>query len=490
MIDYETFCRIRKLHDQEGLNTAQIAAELCIDRETAARWVKMPRYRPRKTVARPSKLDPFKADIARMLEKHEYSATQVFQRIREQGFEGGSTIVTDYVRKIRPRHSKAYLKLSFAPGECAQVDWGCYGSVPVGNTRRRLSFFVMTLCYCRLSYVEFTVSQTMEHFLACHQHAFEFLGGIPARVMVDNLKSAVLKRIVGQDPVFNPKYLDFAHHAGFEIRACNVRAGNEKGRVESGVGYVKKNFLKGLDIADFSALNPAVKIWLDTIANVRVHGETHQRPIDLLQQEIPRLKPLPIHPFDIATVSQVRASSQFRITLDTNRYSVPAEYASMALTLKSYPDRLCLYDDQKLIARHTRCYDRHRDIENPDHPRALLKQRKKAKDQQIFGRFLQLSHRANDYFNALADKRFNPREHVRKIVALSEIHGVDAVGRAMDDAFELQAFSSEYIANILEQRRHPLPEPAALHLTRREDLLDLDLQSPDLSVYQQHLKET
>ncbi len=165
MIDYETFCKIRKRHDQEGLNASQIAAELCIDRNTVAKWVKTPRYHPRKTVVRPSLLDPFKADIMRMLEKHEYTATQILQRIREQGFEGGSTIVTDYVRKIRPRRSKAYLKLSFAPGECAQVDWGCYGSVNVGNTRRRLSFFVMTLCYCRLSYVEFTVSQTMEHFL-------------------------------------------------------------------------------------------------------------------------------------------------------------------------------------------------------------------------------------------------------------------------------------------------------------------------------------
>lgn len=108
-------------------------------------------------------------------------------------------------------------------------------------------------------YVEFTVSQTMEHFLACHQNAFDFFGAVPKRIMVDNLKSAVLKRIVGQAPVFNPKYLDFAHHHGFAITACNVRAGNEKGRVENGVGYVKKNFLAGLDIPDFAAIHPAAR---------------------------------------------------------------------------------------------------------------------------------------------------------------------------------------------------------------------------------------
>src|SRR5919204_217790 len=265
-----------------------------------------------------------------------------YHRLREQGFTGGYSIVKAYVRTVRPKRQPAFLKLAFAPGECAQVDWGSFGSVPVGQTQRRLSFFVMVLCYSRMMYVEFTVSQTMEHFLACHQHAFEFFGGIPHKVMVDNLKSAVLTRALGEAPVLNPKYLDFATHHGFTIAPCNVGKGNEKGRVENGVGYVKKNVLAGLEIPDFSVLHPAARHWLDTVANARVHGETKTTPITLWHKERPSLRPLPLHPFDIATVSQVRASRQFRITLDTNRYSVPAHYAGQALTLKTYPDRLCL----------------------------------------------------------------------------------------------------------------------------------------------------
>jgi transposase len=146
------------------------------------------------------------------------------------------------VRKVRPRRQKAFLKLSFAPGECAQVDWGSFGTVAVGDTTRRLSFFVMVLCYSRMMYVQFTVSQSMEHFLGCHQNAFVHFGAVPARIMVDNLKSAVLRRITGQPPVLNPKYKDFADHCGFEIAPCAPAKGNEKGRVENGVGYVKKNF--------------------------------------------------------------------------------------------------------------------------------------------------------------------------------------------------------------------------------------------------------
>ena len=483
MIDYHRFCQIKDLHERQGLNASQIAKALALDPRTVSYWLAQEHFRPRKPGQRHSKLDPFKQEIVRMLERYPYSAAQVFQRLREHGFEGGYSLVKAYVRTVRPQRRPAFLKLAFAPGECAQVDWGSFGAVKVGQTSRRLSFFVMVLCYSRMLYVEFTVSQTMEHFLACHQHAFEYFGAIPHKVMVDNLKSAVLKHAVGEAPVLNPRYADFAAHNGFRIVPCNVGKGNEKGRVENGVGYVKKNFLAGLDLPDFSALNPAARQWLETVANVRLHGETRQKPTDLWQQEKAALHPLPMHPFDIATVSQVRASRQFRITLDTNRYSVPAYLAGQALTLKTYPDRLCLYLGDQLIARHVRSYDRYGDFEDPDHPKPLLAQRKKARDHQLFLRFLTLSPRAEAYYLKLEQHRLNPHHHVRKIVALSDIYGQEAVARAMEDAFAYEAFASDYIANLLEQRARFIPEASALHLTRREDLLEVRLQPPDLSIY-------
>ncbi len=481
MIDYEQFLQIRHLHDQKGLKPSQIADKMGIDPRTALRWVAAKKFIPRQSPARQSKLDPFKNEIIRMLDFHPYTAAQIFERIREKGFGGGYTIVKDYLTKIRPKKKPAYLTLSFAPGECAQVDWGSYGSVTVGDTHRKLSFFVMVLCYSRMMYVEFTVSQTMEHFLGCHQRAFDFFGGCVQKVMVDNLKSAVLQRIVGKGPVLNPRYLDFAGHYGFTIAPCNVGKGNEKGRVENAVGYVKKNFLAGLEIPHFDALNPAARYWLDTVANVRKHGTTHERPVDQLPKEM--LTPLPSNIFDIATVSQVRASSQFRIVLDTNRYSVPAVYAGVLLTLKTYPDRLCIYHDNKLIARHARSYDRRQDLEDPDHPKPLLARRKKAREQKIYMRFLSISPKAESYYRQIEQRRMNPHHHITRIVALSDIYGQDAVCQAMEDAFVFQAFSSEYIANILEQRLRIREEAAPLQLTRSQDLLELRIEHPDLSIY-------
>jgi len=485
MIDYSTYCKIHDYHNKQGLHVSQIAQKLALNPRTVAHWLTVSRYQPRKTTVRASKLDPYKPLILKWLETHHYSAQQIFQRLREQGFDGGRSIVGSYVSKVRPKRPAAFLTLHFAPGETAQVDWGSYGSVAVGETRRKLSFFVMVLCYSRMLYVEFTCSQTMEQFLACHQHAFAFFGNrVPKNIMVDNLKSAVLKRLTGQAPVFNPKYLDFAQHHGFTIKACNIRKGNEKGRVESAVGYIKKNLLNGLQIPDFSVINPEAKIWMETIANVRIHGETHQRPVDLLAKEKPALQPMTIsQPYDIGTVLPVRATSRFRVSFDANRYSVPAEYASTALTLKVYPDRLCIYHQNRLIARHPRCYDRHRDIEDPDHPKALLAQRRHAREQKLLGRFLALTSKAEAYYQALVQKQLNPGHHVRKIVALSEIHGVDAVARAMEDALVFQAVRCEYIANLLAARQRPHPETGALHLTRRQDLLEIKMPEPDLSDY-------
>ena len=326
------------------------------------------------------KLDPYKKQIVRWLESHPYTATQIFLRLRESGYTGGITIVKDYVHQIRPPRTPAFLTLSFAPGECAQVDWGQFGSISVGHTHRRLSFFVMVLCYSRML----------------------------------------------------------------------------------------------------------------TVANVRIHGSTKRQPVELLQAEQPRLKPLPARPYDVGILRPVRASRQFRVTVDTNAYSVPAEYAGAALTLKLYPDHLCLYHQDRLIARHVRGYDRRRDFEDPDHPKALLQQRRRARDQKLLQRLLSLTPKAEGFYQGLAERRLNVLHHVRQIVALAEIYGPDATARAIEDAMEFQAFSGEYITNLLEQRQRILPEPGALHLTRRQDLLELELPEPNLGIYEmpQDLKPT
>ncbi len=483
MVDYETFCQLRDHLVRQQLSVAQTARALDLDVRTVAKWAQVEQFRPRVAVPRASKLDAFKGQIVRWLDTHPYSAQQIYQRLSEAGYDGGITIVKDYVHRIRPRRQPAFLKLDFDKGECAQVDWGSYGTIQVGNTSRRLSFFLMVLCYSRRMYLEFTVSQQMEFFLACHENAFAALGGVPRRLMVDNLKCAVLKRLVGLAPVFNPKYFAFSRHWGFEISPCNVASGWEKGRVENGVGFVKKNLLAGQEFIDFSAVQPAAQLWVDTVADVRIHGATHRRPVDLFEEERTHLQRLNPAGFDLARVCAVRATKQFRVPLDSNTYSVPSRHVGQQLSLKAYADRVCIYAHDQLVAGHVRSMERHKDIEDPEHAQQLVMQRTSAREQRLLVQFLALSPRAQAYRQGLEAKRVNARVHLRQILALADLHDKEAVARALDDGLELHAFSAEYIANILAARRRIGPEPAALQLTRGADLLELEIPEPDLSIY-------
>ena len=482
MIHYEQWCRLKQLAERDRLSAAQIARALGLAARTVRKWLKEP-YRPRKRVLRASVLDPFKGQIMGLLKEHPYSAVQVLTMLQDQGFTGAITTVKDYIQQIRPRGQEAYLTLSFAPGECAQVDWGSWEMIGVGNTRRRLSFFVMVLGYSRMLYVEFTLGQSQEHFLSAHRQAFEFFGGVPTKIMCDNCKTAVRSHPHGLTPLLNPRYADFAGHYGFTVKACTVRKANEKGIVENAVGYVKHNFLSGRPLGQFASLNPATALWLEQTANVRIHGRTRRRPVDLCVAEQPMLKALPPHPYDCASIGSVPVDRQFRVRVDSNRYSVPAAYAGRKLLLKLYPERLCLYEGEKLVAEHLRSYARGQDIENPEHAQPVLERKRRADEQHLVKRFLALSPQAETYYRHLAERKLSWRLHLRKIVALVDVYGAEKVARALADALVFQAFSSEYIANILEQRERRLPEPGPLHLTRKQDVLDLQVPDPDLSVY-------
>ncbi|MEI8122859.1 MAG: IS21 family transposase [bacterium] len=463
----------------------QVARELKLNIKTVSLWAKREAFERKKEENRPSLLDPFKSDVARWLEQHPFSVRQLLYRLREQGYTGGESILCEFVRKVRPRRKEAFLTLHFEPGECAQVDWGYAGTVAVGSTRRRLSFFVMVLCYSRKLYVEFTLGETVEQFLTCHTNAFDYFGGCPVRVMVDNLKSAVLSHPRGQPAVYNPRYLDFAQFHGFKVSACNPHAPHEKGRVENAVGYVKKNFLNGLPLTQFASVNPAARCWLEEVANVRMHAVTRKKPNELFALEKPALLSLPTVHYDAGAVRTISVNRRFRVHYDGNRYSVPAEYAGTKLVLRAYPERISVFHQDKLIAEHVRSYDRGQDFENADHVRILLEQRLRAKTQKLLQRFIMLSPLADAYYQQLKQRHLNPHHHVQKILALSEIYGEEKVVRALADATVFQAYRCEYIANLLEQQARLLPEAGALHLTRRQDLLELDLPQPDLNLYSQ-----
>jgi hypothetical protein len=222
---------------------------------------------------------------------------------------------------------------------------------------------------------------------------------------------------------------------------------------------------------------------MDNIANVRKHRTTQKRPVDMFEEEEKELGKVNILPYDCATVKTVKANSQFRVVIDTNRYSVPADFSSTLLTAKIYPTKLLFYHNDNLIAEHYRSYEKNTDFENHDHVKKLIEQKKNARNQKLLSSFLQISSKAAEYYAGLKNKRFNPKNHVRKILALCESYGKEKTSAALEDALELGAFSSEYIANLLEQRERFCATESPLHLMRNKDCLELELEPTDIELY-------
>jgi transposase len=488
MIDYETYLKIHHLAQVEKLKSCQIARRLDLHEQTVAAWLLRPTYQARKSQPRGSKLDPFKSMILRWIDQHDYSAQQILEKLRFIGYAGGRTILTDYLREVRPKPQPAFLKLHFEPGECAQVDWGECGKLQVGSQMRKLHVFVMVLCHSRLLFLHFYLSQGLECFLDGHRRALEFFAGVPRRIMLDNLKTGVLEHRRGELPEYHPRYLDLARHYGFSPVACNVAKGNEKGRVERGVGYVKGNFLSGRPLHDICSLQAAADQWRDQVANQRVHGTTRQPPRLLFEQaEKEALLWLRAESYDCAVHKQAYLSKDCRIQFETNTYSVPPGSTRKTLSLRIYPEKIEIYgkDLGAPIASHARCYDRRQDIEEPAHTRQLKEQRRQAREQNLQHDFRALGKAAVDYFEKLQDRHLDYRSQLRRLLTLAEIHGQDKLLRALEDNLEHGAVHVSYVERLLHarDRMSQLTHPHPLHLTRKEDLLELRDPEHDLEIY-------
>lgn len=485
MIPAELWAEIRRLHRLSGLSISDIAERLKVNRRTVRRALAQETFGARREPPRASLLEPFKPYLReRLNEFPKLSAKRLLEEIRRQGYPGGYTILKDYLQTIRPPKIKAFLPLKFAPGESAQVDWASCGTISVGQHTRRLSCFVMVLSHSRMLYLEFTVSECMEEFLRCHENAFRFFGGHPPEIVYDNLKSVVLQR-VEKEIRFNPRFMAFAGFHALKPVLCRKRAPHEKGRVESGVGYVKKSFLLGRTFDHFDQVNPAAIQWRDTVANVRIHGTTRRRPIDLFEEERTLLVPLPETAYDTAVVKPVKATVTFRVHFESNTYSVPPRHAGKELTLKATAGEVRLFDKADLVAAHPRSFDKYLDIEDRAHAEALIQSRNRARREQLVAEFLAVGPPAEAYLNGLVHGQLNLYHHLERLRLLDENFGRHEFLGALCTALHHQAFGAHYIENILhqERQRKEMPPPKPIMLADDPQILEARVPERDLKLY-------
>jgi transposase len=490
-MDIETWAIIRRLHLRDGLSQREIAKRTGHHRDTVARALVMETYRPPPRPKRGSMLDRFKLRILEILETYpKLNAVRIREELQKHGYRGGVSILKDYLRELRPRPREAFAKLHFEPGSAFQVDWVACGSILHHGVQRRLSAFLMLASWSRMLYVEFTISESTEEFLRCHQNAFEFFGGVFRIGIYDNAKVAVLYH-VGDEVRFNPKLLDFAGFYLFEPRACRVRRPQEKGGVENSARYLRSSFLAGRSFHSLAEVLAAAVRWRDEVANVRVHRGTLRRPVDLFEEEQRHLRALPPARYDTRVVLALKATHQWRLRFEANTYSVPPEYVGEVLTLKASPSEVTIYAGENEVARHRRAWGRGEDVVDPEHERALCARKRRATGSMLEREFRSLSPEAGAYLEGLSRAALNPFVHMRKILQLASLYSQVEVAQAVERALAHEAFGFDYIENIVlqERRRRSRPQESPPARFFREDLEALSVKDRDLEEYEQLLEE-
>jgi transposase len=484
------WAEIRRLAEIEGFSQRQIADRLRCCWRTVKKALGMP-HPPDESrrAARGSILDPHRPKIDALIGKYpELSAVRVLEEIRKgpEGYTGAISVLRSYLREVRPVGHRVYQEVFYDPGQAMQIDWGSCGYVTIGTTIRRVSVFVAVLCYSRLCYIEFCLSERKPEFYRCLVHALEFFGGSPQRIIVDNLKAAVLNGS-GRHACWHPDFLALCGHFYLQPIACARRDPESKGVVEAKVGYVKKNALQGRDeeLSSWEGYSRLAIYWRDEVANVRLHDTTRERPVDRFRKEQNSLRPLPTAPLDTDEMVSVVVNSHARVNFDGNRYSVPPTLVRKTALLRANASQVRVLYQGRQVACHPRSYERRQLIRHPDHDLQALQMRRRARATETEEQFDALGEEARKFHLELRRRPVKTSVHLRRLLKWVPIYGRQEVVAAIGRALEYQTYDAAYVQTILlqERRRRELPSPLPPCPKRRELLEDINLAEPDPGIY-------
>jgi len=456
MISPELRSRMRRLFFAEHWKIGTIAAELGVHRDTVELAIEPKRFANTAHRSSVTMLDAYKAFVEATLEQHpRLRATRILEMIQQRGYEGTIWPVRRYVRRMRPvsRH-EAFFRLSTLPGEQAQVDWASFGSVAIGNTRRSLSCFVMVLSWSRALFARFVLDQTLESFLRCHVAGFERFQGSPRALLYDNLKTAVLER-VGDVVRFHPKLLELAGHYHFAPRPVAVARGNEKGRVERTIRYLRESFFAARPFRSVDDLNRQLDDWIERVAHARtVPGDQEKRSVkDALDQERPRLLPLPAHPMSCDYIRGVASGKSPYIRFDANDYSIPHTLVRKPLTLVASDTHVRILDGDREITRHARSWEREKQIETESHLEGLSKEKRRAREHRGRNRLLAACPSAEPFLQKVAVHGGHLGGTTTRLLHLLVQYGPAELESALVEVCRRGAFAAQSVAHVLEQGR-------------------------------------
>lgn len=373
MLSHDLWSEIRVMA-KLGKPIKVIAREMGISKNTVRRALRQEHYEPyQRMTSKTGVLSEFIPFLLERAGQLDFNATSMFRELQELGYTGSYSLVKQAVRPLRETHRQieaATVRFETPPGVQAQMDWGSR-QVLMAGTPIRLHIFVMVLSYSRACYVEFTLDEKLPTLIACHEKAFQWFGGIPEEILYDNPRTIVFDRGTANARL-NPRFEDFCRYYGYTPKLCRPYRAKTKGKVESGVKYVKRSFLPGKEFTSLTNANLQVKHWITNVADQRIHGTVHEKPSERFKRET--LRSVAGKPAYLLQESQIRkVATDCLVSFETNRYSVPWQYVNQTVDIQVGPDGwINIYQAGKLIAQHRRAEAKHQVLMDSEHYRNLL----------------------------------------------------------------------------------------------------------------------
>lgn len=486
-VSEEMEAKILRYHHVEKWRVGTIARQLHVHHGTVQRVLLRAGVPPPRHAKRPSKIDPYLPLIRETLERFpSLTASRLYTMARERGYHGSPDHFRHLISLHRPRRpAEAYLRLTTLPGEMGQVDWGHFGHMQIGRARRPLMAFVMVLAWSRQIFLRFFLDARMENFLRGHVAAFQAWNGLPRILLYDNLKSAVLERC-GDAIRFHPTLLEFAGHYRYEPRPVAPARGNEKGRVERAIRYVRDAFFAAREFADVDDLNAQATLWCNGQAADRICQSARELRVgEAFVQEQQRLVALPENPYVTDEVVPVSIGKTPYARFDLNDYSLPATHVRRVVTVRATPERIRILDGTELLAEHERSYDRGAQIEDSAHVNDLVELKRAAREHRGNTQLTNAAPASKELLARAADHGHNIGAVVRSLLSLLERFGSAELQAAIEEALANGASHPHSVRIALEKRREArqAPPPVAVLLPEHVRAKDALVQPHRLETY-------
>lgn len=490
MIAPEREAEILRLSHAENWRVGTIAAQLHIHSTTVQRVLLQGGVSRDRVLPRSSKLDPYVPFIIETLTQYpRLRATRLFEMVKGRGYAGSAAYFRSRIAFYRPRRAaEAFLRLRTLPGEQAQVDWAHFGKVKIGNALRGLFAFVMVLSWSRQVFVRFYLTAAMPSFLRGHVDAFDFFGGVPRVLLYDNLKSAVIERM-GDTIRFHPTLLALAGHYRYLPRPVAPARGNQKGRVERAIQYIRHSFFAARPWVDLADLNAQATTWMEGLSADRMCPEDTKLTVrDAFAEERPKLISLPNNPFSTEEREEVSIGKTPYARFDLNDYSIPSTHVRRRLTVVATLDTVrILAGPEETLATHARSWDRAKTVEDPAHIAALVESKRKAHQHRSIDRLYQAVPTSRVLLQDVAERGGNLGRLTFNLMRLLDTDGAEALEAAMAEAIEHGMPHLGAVRHLLDLKRKARGEPPPIAVDLPDDprIKDLIVVPHSLATYDQ-----